>query len=147
MIRELVSEKITEAINQLLPNAVGDVWLNENFLVFFKNVVFIQPANYLTDKWFGIAAIEGNVFVKLRSDEQVPIDPILLIAESLQRPITIEPDETQNIAIQLRIKMTNWDDLVNDQDFIPIISGSIEKGYLLKRNNTYAFQQPSRTSG
>ncbi len=145
MIRELVSEKITEAINQMLPNAVGDIWLNENFLVFFKNVVFIQPANYLTDKWLGIAAIEGNVFVKLRSDEQVPMDPILLIAELLQRPIMIEPNETQNIAIQLKLKMTMWDDLVDENDFIPIISGSIEKGYLLKKNDNYAFQQPSRT--
>jgi hypothetical protein len=139
-LRQQISAKITERANEVIPNAVGDRWRNENFTVLFpgKGLNFLQPCNYIDNDWFGLANLDGDCVVRILTDENSPVDPTPLIASLFLQPIFVDPDPvnygTGDVAFSMAWKATNIQDLIS-QPVITVISGEISNGYMLQRKD------------
>ena len=137
-IREKLNTKITARANEIIPDAVGDKWRNENFTALFpgKGLSFLQPSLYEDNDWVGITGLEGDCVVRILTDEFSPVDPTPLIASLFLQPIFIDPEPTNynagDIAFSLVWKATNLQDLLS-QPIITVVSGPVTNGYMLQR--------------
>jgi len=146
-LRHLVSEKVTERANEVLPEAVADKWKNTNFEVLFPGTLhFEQPCNYDDDNWTGWANLEGECVVRILTDENSPVDPTPLIASLFKQPIVINPSEDEFIkgfmVFALTWKATGMKDLLA-QPVITVITGPIRSGYMLERKEVADVFLPS----
>jgi hypothetical protein len=140
MIRQAISDAITDVFNAKLSEAVSDPWQNDNFFVTFTHLEYIHPCNALEDEfWLFKAQIIGRCEVRIFTDAKTPIDPFPVMSYLVQHPIFIEPDpllvETGEESFCLKLKVASTRDAVDTQMnyIIPILECDIESGYLLTK--------------
>lgn len=136
-MRQLLSEAITEIANDVLPLAVGDVWMSDQFTVLFPSLKWINPCPDSDDGlWIGFAQLRGDVLVRVHTDGQSPIDLTPLMLALRQDPIIIEPDATVaagEFGIQLYFRPDEIRDLMYESGTIPMIQGPLENCYVFQR--------------
>lgn len=138
-IRQLLSESITEVANDVLPLAVGDAWMSEQFTVLFPSLKWVEPCPNSDDGlWSGFAVLRGDVLVRVHTDALSPIDLTPLMLALRQSPIIIEPDSSVSVGefgVQLYFRPDEIRDLMYESGVIPIIQGYLENCYIFQRTD------------
>lgn len=138
MIREAVSQALTDVANSVLPEAVADKWRTEHFVVFFRPLKLISPSYHSDDGlWEAVVGLGGEFSVRLQTDEKAPLDPTLLVIALRENPLVILPDPDATAAgqygLQIVWKPDEVQDVMLDHQVVPEIRGVIENSYILRR--------------
>ena len=139
-LRGIIADYITQYANQMLPNAVGDIWLSKQFTPLFPGQG-IQTKEIVSQldsfEWETIADFTGECLIKIFTDENTPLDPSPLFGILVANPLIHLP--TTNIPVgkkTLKFQFTcnGFADLINEAGtgIQPCIFGEID-GAILQR--------------
>ena len=139
MIRQALSQAITEIANEVLPLAVGDMWRSENFTVIFQRLEFTSPTPCDGD-WDGVAVLEGDIYVQILTDAPTPIDPTSLVVAIRENPIFLPPLEstpTGSYSVQLFWKPERVRDMLYTDRVITQMEGKLQNCYVLRKLESF----------
>lgn len=141
MIREILSEKLTEIKDLLSPGGGGDEWMNANLTVLFPLINFIQPNRFDTSgNWLVVSEFSGEGVVRIFTNDFSPIDVTPMMIALIESPIIIEPNdedyEVDEYAVQLKFRANKTRDLMFESGIIATIQGDITDGFILRRRET-----------
>ena len=141
MIRDILSQAITDIANVVLPNAKGDKWRNDNFIVMLPNLQFINPTT-MDEKWRIVAEVKGTAFIRVFSDSKTPIDLTPLVISLREHPIIINPEMNINIG-EYSVKLFWKPDYIKDEFYdgiiVPYLGGEIKHSYIVQKDAYFDF--------
>jgi len=143
MIRNILSQLVTDAANQSMPNALGDAWKSEQFTVLFQPQLWKQAVNADDDEyWDAIAKLSGTALVRVYADEQHPLDltPLMIDLFTPPIPCRYSPDPALfaegEFSVRLHWKPTEITDMMWENGIVPVLKGDLSHCYVLRRNAT-----------
>ncbi len=149
-LREELSIKLTQRINEVLLSAYGNEWQNPRFVVMYQpGVEFTEPNVDANDEWHAEFEIQGQLSVRLFSDAEQLIDPISLVRELRLKPISIQPDSSLYAPEQCAL-MFSWkpdmakDRVYDDGQMFVELTGALRHCFLLCRTDFTDFVLPEQ---
>lgn len=145
MIRQALSQALTDELRQILPAGAGDKWGNPDFTVIFNDIEIDEYSNPVDENGLfdTVCALQGRIMVQVRTDAEAPLDLTETLISLFTTPLQITPDESVppgTIQVQMLFKPNRMRDLVLESAVVPELWADLEYCYILKRNEQQLFR-------
>lgn len=140
MIRQPLSEALSDIANTVMPNAFADGWRSKNFNVLMDKIRWANAAFNSDDGlWRGVAILEGRFQVRIVSDDGT-LDPSPLMLYLRENPLLITPDNNApagSYAVQIKFKPDTMDDMMmgDTMGVVPVLIAPCEDCYVIQRTD------------